>query len=110
VTRTRVARKIEPLVTDDGTICHGSWFQHLRSRIHYDNINTEDLLRVKPDVLFVGIDPKKANKYRSLGIATVQLGFTDMIRETISFFKTFMNYNLSRRDAALMLQGRPPEK
>ncbi|HBE76191.1 MAG TPA: ABC transporter substrate-binding protein [Firmicutes bacterium] len=49
----------------------------IKTIINYDNINTEDLLNVKPDVLFMGIDEKSAIKYRSLGIAAIQLNFAD---------------------------------
>lgn len=39
--------------------------------------NTEELVKVKPDIVFMPLNEKNANKVSELGIPTVQLNFTD---------------------------------
>lgn len=42
-----------------------------------DTVNTEELVKVKPDIVFMPLNDKSANKVSDLGIPTVQLNFTD---------------------------------
>jgi iron complex transport system substrate-binding protein len=49
----------------------------VKSIIMYGSINYEDLLKAKPQVIFMGVDKKTADKMAALGIVPVQLSFTD---------------------------------
>lgn len=42
-----------------------------------DTVNTEELVKAKPDIVFTPLNDKNANKISELGIPTVQLNFTD---------------------------------
>ncbi|MBV7275620.1 ABC transporter substrate-binding protein [Clostridium thailandense] len=42
-----------------------------------DTVNTEELVKTKPDIVFTPLNDKSANKISELGIPTVQLNFTD---------------------------------
>lgn len=42
-----------------------------------EGVNTEEVLKTKPDILFMPINSKTAGKVKELGIPTVQLNFTD---------------------------------
>ncbi len=42
-----------------------------------DSVNSEELVKAKPDIVFMPLNDKSANKVSDLGIPVVQLNFTD---------------------------------
>lgn len=64
-----------------------------------DSVNTEELIKTKPDIVFTPLNDKSADKIAGLGIPTVQLNFTDFksLKECISLTGDILGADAKKR-------------